>query len=63
LLRGLILNIQKGYVRILHRESFDEGLAYAGGAARHYNDAIAKAWIRSKSISFSHGAIFLVDSF
>jgi hypothetical protein len=43
--------------------SFDDRLAYAGGAACHYNDAIAKAWIRSKSISFSHGAIFLVDSF
>ena len=58
LLRRLVLNIQEDYLRILHCESFHDRLADAGSAAGHYNDAIAEAWISSKSVSFFWGAIY-----
>src|SRR5580658_1954885 len=60
-LGGLILNVQKCYLRILHGESFDDGLAYSGGTTGHDDHAIAKAWIRGKSVSFFHRATALAD--
>jgi hypothetical protein len=56
LLRCFILNVQEGYLRVLHREGFDNRLAYATRTAGYDDDATAKAWVGGKSPSLFHAA-------